>query len=246
MQQVTLAVSAPFAGAHLLLTDPSALGLALLMGLLSGGILVGLLVAAVLAATPITDWLTSASGFWYVLVWIGVLIAELPLVLAAHRLLAGLVTGKLQASLSLAIDRRLDPSRPFPGSTSSLAASLGSAFFGLLKGIGLAAVILLVNFIPVAGQLAALVLAVGLSAKAQARDLLALPMEARGHDARAIDCELALHRPLWLGLGVVFTVLSMLPVLNMLAIPCGVAAVTRRYVDLERAPLPTETKRLTQ
>jgi uncharacterized protein involved in cysteine biosynthesis len=39
-------------------------------------------------------------------------------------------------------------------------------------------------------------------------------------------------------MGAVFTLMSMVPVLNFVAIPAAVAAVTHRYAELEKKRLP--------
>lgn len=243
-----MALASPLVGIRWVLTDARAFGLALAMGVLSGGLLVALAIAAVVAATPITDWLTDATGFWYVLAWIGVLVAQLPLVLACHRLGANVITGRLQEALSLHVDSRVHPGRAFPSVHVPVLSKVSAFVFGLPKALALAAVILAVNFIPVAGQVLAVGLAVALSARELAHDLVRLPMERRGLDDAAIERELAAHRVLWYASGSLFTLLSLVPFVNLLAIPAGIAAATSRYGDVEKAVprLPTETSTLTR
>jgi CysZ protein len=247
-----LALTAPFTGLRWVFTDVRALGLALSMGTLSGGLLIGLLAVSFFVNTPLTDYITDRTGFWYALIWIGVFLAQIPLVLATHRGLASLVTSRLQEALSAHVDGCIEPQRVFPGRDSSVLSSLAEFLLGLPKALAVSLVILAVNFIPIAGQILAIALAIVLSAKALARDLVALPMERRGLSDEAIDAEIRERRILWYASGAVFTLLSLVPFLNLLAIPAGIAAATSRYVDVEQAaapdvlPLATETNKLTQ
>lgn len=236
-QQIGSALKAPFAGARWIFSDSRAFRLALAMGVLSGGLLVALMVGAFIANTPLTDWITDSTGFWYALVWIGMLIAQIPLVLATHRLLASVLTGRLQQQLSAHVDRCIDPDRTFVATNGSTLAHIGGFLLGLPKAALVTAVILGVNFIPIAGQVLAIVLAVVLSARELARDLLTVPMERRGMGEQDIATELKQRRVLWYLSGTLFTLLSMMPFVNLLAIPAGVAASTSRYADLERLRL---------
>ena len=150
-------------------------------------------------------------------------------------LVANVIASPFNGLLAEAVERHLAaPDAPLPFDWRSLFAEAGRAFAAALRKlayIGLRALpLLLLSVIPGLNLLApALWLLFG--AWMLAIEYLDCPLGNHGEVFPAAVARLREARAMALGFGVVLSLMTMVPVLNFLAMPVGVAGATVMYVE---------------
>ena len=185
------------------------------------------------------DWLLPAWFDWarWVL-WPLFALAGLLIVFYTFTLLANLISAPFNAYLSLRLEQRLGAA---PTNAESQASVLGEALKsigGEIRKIGYAlrwAIPLLVLFlVPVANVLAPFAWAV-FGAWTLANEYADYPMSNAQLDFASERVLLRGNRSLALGFGAMVMVLTIIPVLNFVMVPAGVAGATAMWVEKLRA-----------
>ena len=234
VRQVAAGLKVPLVGLKLLFFDSRLLFRAAMIGIVASFLLIALVYAAIFFTPTLTQMILEPGTWTYVLAEIGVFLALLPVVFVSHRVLTGVFSGRMQADLSRRTEVAVNSEAHLGPDNTSMLGDLGGQLVDLVKVLPIALFIFLVNFIPVAGQVIALGLSLVLTARATAQELVAIPMRHRQLDGAAIDGELKRHRVVWLVSSGIIAGLSLIPVVNILAIPAGVIGVTATYVTLEK------------
>lgn len=199
------------------------------VGALSSLVLVGLALGAVVAATPLAGAITEADGLTYALVWLGALFAQVPLVFALHRSVLSVLSAKLMTTLSREVESMVRCEPDIVDCTDgSLLETVRDALVAVPKAALIGLFVLGLNFVPVIGQIAAVAVALLLSARDNAREGLSVVMARRGLSDDAVAAELKRHPVMWWVAGAVTTGLSFVPLVNALALPASVAGATVR------------------
>ena len=185
-----------------------------------------------------THWLSTR---WTWLEWIAWLLwpifilIVLVVVFFCFSLLANLIAAPFNGYLSAAVEQQLTGQRPpEAGSLATLPAELAGILMSELRKLGYFAVralpLLLLFIIPVL-QAGAPVIWFFFAAWMMALEYMDYPLGNRGKLFLEIRAVLAQQRALSLGLGTGILLMTLVPVLNFLAMPAGVAAATRLYVE---------------
>lgn len=127
------------------------------------------------------------------------------------------------------------PDDPFDWSVAigDAAQSFGHSILGLTTYLLLAAPLLLLNLVPVIGSLLYTVCGVALTSLFLARDLLDVPLSRRRFAFLTKVAYLREHLWLVLGLGLGTTGLLLVPLLDLLVLPCSVLGGTLLFLAIE-------------
>lgn len=209
-------------------------------------ILVNLLVGATLYAALLLAGFRAIDGALAALpAWAAVFAAVLRALLVLLLLIAtgfvlvrfGVVLGSpWYARLSDQLERlRLgglpEPAAGLAAGLRDLARALGFELKKLLLVLVVALGLLLLNALPVAGQLLATAGSIALGATIACLDFLDYPLERRRLSFRAKLAVIRRHLPATAGFGLAALALVSIPLLNLLAIPVCVAAGTLLFCD---------------
>lgn len=187
------------------------------------------------------DLIHWVSAQWTWLEWIAWLlwpvfiVISLVVVFFCFALLANLIAAPFNGFLAAAVEYRLTGSRPpeaatLAGLPAEIAAVMGSELRKFLYFIIRALPLLLIFIIPFV-QAAAPVIWFLFAAWMMAVEYMDYPMGNRGMLFPDIRRELLQRRALSLGFGTGILFLTMIPVVNFVAMPVGVAGATRLYVE---------------
>ena len=178
-------------------------------------------------------YLASWPEWLHWLVWLifGVLAAVI--VFFTFTLIANLVASPFNGFLAEAVERHLRPSASTePATWQHMLAEAGRAVVAELRKLGYIALralpLLIVSFIPVI-NIAAPVLWLLFAAWMFSIEYLDCPLGNHGRAFPAVLTVLRAQRRLALGFGACMALLTMIPLLNFLAMPVGVAGATRMY-----------------
>lgn len=174
------------------------------------------------------DWIA-----W--LLWPVFIVVSLLVVFFCFALLANLIAAPFNGFLSAAVEYRLTGTRPqeavtLGGLPGEIMAVMGSETRKFVYFIIRALPLLLVFIIPFV-QAVAPVIWFLFAAWMMAVEYMDYPMGNRGMLFPDIRRELLQRRTLSLGFGTGILFLTMIPVLNFVAMPAGVAGATRLYVE---------------
>jgi CysZ protein len=169
------------------------------------------------------------------LLWPVFIVISLVVVFFCFALLANLIAAPFNGFLSAAVEYQLTGSRPPEAATlgglpGEIMAVMGSEARKFVYFFVRALPLLLIFIIPFV-QAAAPVIWFLFAAWMMAVEYLDYPMGNRGMLFPDIRRELLRRRTLSLGFGVGILFLTMIPVLNFVAMPAGVAGATRLYVE---------------
>lgn len=181
-------------------------------------------------------WLSAQWAWLHWLAWLlwpMFAVIVLVVVFFCFSLLANLIAAPFNGFLSAAVEHRLTGAPP-PAGDTGLAAEILEALrsearkfvYFLVRALPL----LLLFFIPLV-QAAAPLLWFGFAAWMMAVEYMDYPMGNRAMLFPEIRRELALRRTLAMGFGTGVLLLTMIPVLNFIAMPVAVAGATRLYVE---------------
>lgn len=198
-----------------------------------------LFVSALYAVGATLDWalaeyLASWPEWTHWLLWIVFGLLAAVLVFFTFTLVANIVASPFNGMLAEAVERHLDPHSTLPEMTwqrmlAEAARALAAELRKLLY-IGLRAIPLLVlSIIPVVNVIAP-ALWVLFGAWMLCLEYLDCPLGNHGRVFPAVLGEMRGRRRLALGFGGAVTLMTMVPVLNFLAMPVGVAGATSLYV----------------
>jgi len=176
------------------------------------GLLSALLALALFVALPIAiGWLLVRFGVVLGSPWYGQLSEELEWQRTGRRPAAGRLTAG--------------------GVLSDIGRALGFELKKLLLAVGVGLPLLLLNFVPVAGQIVSTVGGVALGVTIACLDFFDAPLERRRLSFRRKLALIRRHAPATLGFGLVAFGLVTIPLLNLLAIPLCVTAGTLFVIE---------------
>jgi CysZ protein len=236
----------PFRALGLLLRAPRLLGyivVPILVNVVAGvtlyaGLLFGGLRAIDAWAAALPAWAAIFAALLRALLIVGLLIATGFVLVRFGVVLGAPWYARLSNEIELQRTGQLPPAEAAAG---AFARDLWRAVVFELKKLLLVAVVglglLLLNLVPVAGQILATAGGIALGATIACLDFLDYPLERRLLTFRAKLRVIRRHLPLTAGFGLAALGLVSIPVLNLLAIPLCVAAGTLLFcerVQLER------------
>jgi CysZ protein len=186
-----------------------------------------------LAAFYLVERLTALAerfvpGWLEWLLWPLLLVAVLAMVAFGFSFLANLIATPFNDRLSLAVQRRLT------GQGAGGARPVAKAWLSELGKLAHAALCILpvaVLFLVPGLQLLATPLWFLVAAWLLALEYADYPMGNDGLDARTQRALLARHRPLALGFGLAALALTLIPVINCIAMPAAVAGATALWIE---------------
>lgn len=239
-----------FEGTGILLRSPSLVGVALLYAVVALSILVLLLIGmgvfAVWLSGLFVDTLVGWTGelsetFYSVVSWLSILTLFAILLfptLVIWRVVRKVFTSRIRERLSQNTQRLLRPDLQFTfldGATfaQELIKAPMSISVGTIKALFMSVGLLIINLVPVIGQVISVSLSVFLSAREMGDDLLATSAAGKNHDERALKAFKARTPGLWFGVGAGATLLSLVPVLNVLTLPGSVIGAAHLFLAVE-------------
>lgn len=189
----------------------------------------------------IGDLIDRLSGQWAWLEWIAwilwplFLVVALTVVFFTFSIVINLIGAPFNGFLSAAVERHLTGRQPvdyggLPGITAEIASALKSEARKFLYFFLRALPLLLLFFIPFLAVAAPLIW-FAFAAWMMAIEYMDYPMGNRGMLFDEIRRELAARKQLALGFGAGTLILTMIPVLNFVAMPVAVAGATRLYLQ---------------
>ncbi|OIP38112.1 MAG: hypothetical protein AUK47_12520 [Deltaproteobacteria bacterium CG2_30_63_29] len=241
-----------FEGVGILVRSPSLLGLALFYAFVALAILALLLVGtgflAVWVSAQLVDtvlgWTGEPSASVHeVLSWLAIVTVFLILLfptLVLWKVVRGVFTSRIRERLSQKTQKLLRPDLKleFPIETpfvQELLSAPKTIVFGLTTALFMSFALLLLNLIPVLGQVLSIGVSVFLSAREMGEDLLNTTIAGKGLDASKLKAFKARTPGLWLGVGAGATLMSLIPVLNVLTIPGSVIGAAHLYLAVDSA-----------
>lgn len=200
-----------------------------------------------------TDWAagvwTQPESGWGYMVWyawsIGLLIASLTAAYLLFLALQGVVAGPFNEALSVRVERMLRDTAPEPSGLGGLLASVGLAVVHelrklLLRALLLGGLFVVSLIVPVVGAPALAVGGFYATARFVAFDALDFTMARRLWGYQQKWRLLREHRALTLGFGAATTLLLLVPVLGLAAMPLAAVGGTLLFVDVSPEGAPSE------
>jgi CysZ protein len=186
--------------------------------------------------TMLVEWLPSWLDWLSWLAWLLFGVIMLVLVFYTFTLLANLIGAPFNGILSEKLEEKLTGNMP-PSSgrlietVRGISSAITSEFkkFGYL--ISRALPLVLISFIPVV-NVAAPFLWFGFGAWMLALEYLDYPMGNHGFSFNEQRAAAKQKRRLMLGFGSVIMIMTMIPLLNFLAMPVAVAGATKMWIDV--------------
>ncbi len=203
-------------------------------------------VAIVLGAQQVERFISWLTASWAWTEWLAWLLwplfgfIALVIVFFCFSMIANLIAAPFNGMLSAAVETCLTAgaSHP-PAHPAQLAAGLASEIIRAIRSeagkcvyfISRAVLLLLLFLIPVLGQTAAPLLWLLLAAWMLSLEYLDYPLGNRGKTFAEIRQIAASRRPLLMGFGSAVMSLTVIPVVNFIAMPVAVAAATRLSLE---------------
>jgi uncharacterized protein involved in cysteine biosynthesis len=235
-RELALGFAVPWRGLRLLFAHKRLLGLAAATGGLALLVLTAVLYGAGWLSYALADrWLDGR--LWTILATVGLFFALLPVSLLVFRLLSAMVCSFLNEALALAAERIFSPHAersPDRSWVTELVLELRYELSVLPRTLKILVLALLLNFIPVLGQLLAAALTCWMAGRDTAHELLEVPFERRGLMGVDIDAELEERGVLWQAVGSATLLMAFVPVLNLLAMSSSIVGTSWLLAMLER------------
>lgn len=206
---------------------------------ITGLMLVFLVLGVIVAVTRAHGWFVEHSyGIsWEVLAAIGLIVLTLGLVLAAWKLLEGILCGHFYGRLARQVELRIGTP---PEELTDIPFRF-QVFDSVTDFVALAVInfgFLTLNCVPVVGSIAAVCGALYFDCLILGRDFLQFPTALRDmcrHETRRFT---RLHRYHTLGLGAAVLLCSLIPVLGAVLLTTAVTGAVLLHQDLSPLPIP--------